>query len=367
MPTSQDESILTPDRTLVRVSLEPAINALESLFLLTRVEVLSGLDPWVVETARSLSKEEDTQNNLVFDGLHHALTPQQSYSSFESYLKGLEATDPESMAQHILSVYLAIPPSKEREGADPFPSPTVESIMADEDTFITYLKSRYMSQHINEPIERMSYHLLTNPDQMHATIIDHLAYMWDKYYQPEWNRIRPMLEESVNAFQRIDLVSMDPLEAATFILGRPHDKLEEMLEKHPQVIFVPSAHTGPYMGKFGSRERGLMWLIFGARLPEGTGQQTSDLSRSELLVRLDALSDDTRLHILSIVKSSGEMCAQDIIDQIGLSQSTASRHLRQLNASGFLNERRRDSAKCYQLNQDRVEATLHGLEKFLLS
>ncbi|MGD8603065.1 MAG: metalloregulator ArsR/SmtB family transcription factor [Anaerolineales bacterium] len=366
MPTSQDELILTPDRTLVRVSLEPVINALESLFLLAKVEDLSGLDPWVVETAHSLSEQEDQQNKLVFDGLHHALTPSRSFSSFESYLSDLAATPPETLKERILSLYLDLPPCEDCETDDFLPTPSDDDILASEDIFIQYLKSRFSTSYINEPIERQAYHLLTAPKKLQSTIIDHLAYMWDKYYQHEWNRVRPMLEESVNAFQRVDLAGLDPVEAATFILGRPHDKLEDMLNNHAQVVFVPSAHTGPYMGRFGGYDGGLLWLIFGARLPEGTGLQSSVLSRSELLVRLNALTDDTRLHILSMVKNQGEMCAQDIIDQLGLSQSTASRHLRQLSASGFLNERRRDSAKCYQLNQDRVQALLNGLEAFLL-
>jgi DNA-binding transcriptional ArsR family regulator len=366
MPASQDELILTPDRTLVRVALEPAINALESLFLLTRVEDLSGLDAWVVETARSLSSEEDQRNRLVFDGLHHALSPSQSFSSFESYLNELDETSPEVLKDRILSVYLDLPPCEECETDEFLPTPSEEVILADVNTFIRYLESRFTSSHFNEAVERQAYTLLTAPEKLHATIIDHLAYMWDKYYQPEWNRIRPLLEESVSAFQRIDLAAMEPLEAAAFILGRPHDKLKEMLHKHAQVIFVPSAHTGPYLGKFGVYGSGLMWLTFGARLPEGAAVQSSDLSRSELLVRLNALSDDTRLHILSMVKSQGEMCAQEIIDHLGLSQSTASRHLRQLSASGFLNERRRESAKCYQLNRERVQALLQGLDAFLL-
>jgi DNA-binding transcriptional ArsR family regulator len=48
-----------------------------------------------------------------------------------------------------------------------------------------------------------------------------------------------------------------------------------------------------------------------------------------------------------------------------LSQSSASRHLRQLTASGFLSERRRDVAKCYSLNKERIDDTMHALKDFL--
>ncbi len=91
-----------------------------------------------------------------------------------------------------------------------------------------------------------------------------------------------------------------------------------------------------------------------------------DLSRSELLTRLNALADDTRLHILQALKDEGEQCSKHIMQQLELSQSATSRHLKQLSATGYLNERRKNGAKCYRLNMDRVEDTLEALSQFLL-
>jgi hypothetical protein len=48
-----------------------------------------------------------------------------------------------------------------------------------------------------------------------------------------------------------------------------------------------------------------------------------------------------------------------------LSQSAASRHLRQLTATGYLVERRSQVAKCYSLNPARVDDTLRALKRFL--
>ena len=48
-----------------------------------------------------------------------------------------------------------------------------------------------------------------------------------------------------------------------------------------------------------------------------------------------------------------------------MSQSSASRHLRQLVATGYLTERRREGAKAYSLNPDRLEETLSYLMRFL--
>jgi ArsR family transcriptional regulator len=86
------------------------------------------------------------------------------------------------------------------------------------------------------------------------------------------------------------------------------------------------------------------------------------VSRAELLVWLSALADDTRLHILTLLKDRGELCAQDIISLLDTSQSTASRHLRQLSASGYIREHRTEAGKCYRINAERIEETTKALE-----
>ena len=68
--------------------------------------------------------------------------------------------------------------------------------------------------------------------------------------------------------------------------------------------------------------------------------------------------------ILSILEKKS-VYASDIIKQLNLSQSAASRHLTQLSATGYLIERRCEGAKCYQLNFERVEATLHAIWTYL--
>ena len=54
------------------------------------------------------------------------------------------------------------------------------------------------------------------------------------------------------------------------------------------------------------------------------------------------------------------------MEKLNLSQSATSRHLKQLNVTGFLTERRYTGAKCYDLNPQRIEDTLMVLSLFLL-
>ena len=86
---------------------------------------------------------------------------------------------------------------------------------------------------------------------------------------------------------------------------------------------------------------------------------------------LAALADETRLRILAIIREQGEICSQELIDQLGISQSSISRHLRQLTATGYLVERRTEAGKCFNLNTERIGETLqaglhHGVHYVLV-
>jgi DNA-binding transcriptional ArsR family regulator len=173
-----------------------------------------------------------------------------------------------------------------------------------------------------------------------------------------------MLQESVAAFQKLDYSNMTAYEAIRAVTGRDMTgKIDLKLSDVDQLVFVPTAHIGPYIGKY--LHENTLYITFGARLPRGVQSASSDLSRAELLIRLNALADDTRLRILELLTRHDELCAQDIIERLSLSQPTISRHLSQLSATGYITERRREVAKCYSLNTDRVMDTLRALTNFL--
>ena len=53
-----------------------------------------------------------------------------------------------------------------------------------------------------------------------------------------------------------------------------------------------------------------------------------------------ALSDETRLQMLGLLHSAGELCVCDFVEVLEITQSKASRHLRHLVNVGFLDDRR---------------------------
>ena len=107
-------------------------------------------------------------------------------------------------------------------------------------------------------------------------------------------------------------------------------------------------------------------IIFGARQPENASVRIPELDRADIVARMSAIADDTRLMILQMISESGEMRSQDVIDAIGLSQPSVSRYLKQLTVTGYLQERRVNGAKAYTLNRNRIEKTLKAVHKYLL-
>ncbi|RPH74243.1 ArsR family transcriptional regulator, partial [bacterium] len=235
------------------------------------------------------------------------------------------------------------------------------------DQYVTYLKQRFWVENVDEKLERKAFLLVSDPPAMKRLIVEHLHSMWQKYLSSEWERVHPMLLESVHAFRRLDLHGKTLFEAASMVAGRdlPSEKWEETFVAAQRVLFVPNAHIGPYLFRVCVNKEEPV-ILFGARLPSDSTIDVPDLNRTEAVMRLSALADDTRLRILRYVAESGELRSQEIMEALDLSQPATSRHLTQLAATGYLKERRCDGAKCYALNPERISATFQALSNYLL-
>lgn len=364
--TLQSDLVVTAPATTISVALEPAQNMVHSLTLLNYVDQLSGLDEWVTRTAAAMSPERRHNNQLVFEGLHFSVAPIQSWASFEDYMNNLAQTSPlvlrDRLLEHICCFQLADIP----RGVKPKPQIEPRRILESVDVYINYLIEQIGEEHVKVEIERETHSLLNDPTRMHALILYHIQTMWRDYASAEWARVAPILQEVVEAFRSFDFERSAPVDAVRQVTRQElRDKWEALINRSQTITLVPSAHVGPYSGKFTADDA--LWLIFGAYLPDGlqASKTFATLSRSQLLVRLSALNDDTRLRILELLAQQPELCAQDIITLLDLSQPAASRHLKQLSATGYINERRRDGAKCYTLNPERIEETFQMLERFL--
>jgi len=344
-----------------RVMLCPAYNALASAWLLTTIEDFTGLDAWVDRTAASLPADRVDRIRLIFEGLYDAavlIEPDPVWPDFPTYLADLAAHSPHLLRDRVIRRLITV--------AAPIDPPDPAHLLANRADYLDLVRAAIPGHTHTLDLYAEAHALLNDPPAMQALIVEQLRWLWENILTDEWARVAPLLGESTDLYAAVDLSGQSVLDAVKTVTGRSLDHLPTS-EVHAieSLTFIPSAHVGPYLVFFSGR--GMLYVVFGARHPAGLSDGSVDLTRVELLGLLDALADDTRLRILEWVAGSGEQFAQDIMARFDLSQSAASRHLRQLSAAGFLVERRQGGAsKAYHLNGERLREVMAALERLLL-
>lgn len=357
-------TIEQPIREVNRVSLQPVRNAIASMMLVVKDDDMPGTGAWVAQIRKKLTAAELFRHQLVIIGFFHAILPDNDFVSFSDYLDDLEKTDPTLLRDKMLNTYaqICIGCTEEIRTANP----DWEKVLASPEAYIGFLVDHFGQDLVETELETNAYEFVVDPPAMRKLIVDHLRWFWNEHLSQEWARTEPMLRESVKAFQNANLDNMSRLEMARYITGQDLDEehWSKILTKAERVVFIPNPHIGPYKTRFHFRDA--LSVIFGARLPEDASIRIPELDRAEIVARMSALADDTRLSILQMIAAKGEMRSQDIIEEIGLSQPSISRYLKQLTATGYLRERRVNGAKAYVLNRDRIEKTLKAVHNFLL-
>lgn len=364
--------ILAPPLVSVAIELNPMMNMLSSMSLIAFLDYNYGIDDWVLRTAKTMSQELLRRQELVFGGLvgiNGAMIKSGAHT-VEDLIDWLSNADPIMLRDSALDDYISGMQEVFAEHRIQRELPDQQTLLSDPDLFVSIISDALAAQKVEKALRQETlfeaHRLFADPDALKTLVVDHMRYMWHEVFEPEWHRVVPMLEESVEAFARLDYTGMTALEAIRTVTGRDvRGILDDELIGIEHLIFIPSAHIGPYLSNYGDQSTHTMRLMFRARVPEGVQPRSPEITRSELLVRVSALADDTRLRMLELLTRHDELCAQDIIEALDISQSAASRHLRQLSATGYLAERRSEGQKCYRLNHERIEAILDALSAFL--
>jgi ArsR family transcriptional regulator len=352
------------------VRIEPALNAFGTMLLISKAEDEPGIHEWVTKTRLQMSPEERFRHKLVTIGFHYSIIPQEPGMTFEAYLADLEATPPSVLRERLLKAYSEVCMTEEAQ-KDRNKPVNWDEVLSSARNYVAFLKYRFGDEATDEEVETRAHEYVIDPAALKQLLTGHIRWFWKNYLQAEWNRVRPMLEESARAFNQIDYADMTRMEIIEFVTGKDvssehkwESKWGKEIQHTKELIFVPNAHIGPYMR--ADKIQDTFYIYFGAHLPEGSDIRVPELDRTEIVSRISALADDTRLQILRMIAENGEMRSQEIMEAINLSQPSVSRYLSQLTAAGFLQERRANGAKAYILNQDRIEKTLKAVSAFLL-
>ena len=351
------------ESSLVRI--EPAMNTFGSMLLISKGGDEPGIHEWVTRTRAQMSSEELFRHKLVTIGFHYSILPRMAGATIESYLADLESMPPSEYRDRLLEAYSEICITEESRTLQ---DRTVDwdEVLTSAKNYVDFLRYRFGEELTDEEVETRAFEYVIDPAALKQLVTGHIRWFWKNYLEAEWTRVRPMLEESARAFNQLDLDDMTRADLVRFVTGKEinETKWGSDLEKANELIFVPNAHIGPYMR--ADRIGNNYYIFFGARLPEGSDIHIPELDRAEIVSRLSALADDTRLRILQMIMEKGRMRSQEIMEAINLSQPSVSRYLTQLTATGYLQERRESGAKVYILNEDRIEKTLKAVHAFLL-
>lgn len=346
----------------VKFAVEPVYSALCSLCMLTQ-DHLDRISSWVDSTKQHLTDEE---RKMAFHACrvapYVALT---RASSIEDLLLELSNTNPAVFVQ--VNVDRIIRKAHHNGLVD---LPSEEQLANDESAYVDTVrrihKKKGLTNEFKEDQERAEYRRLTNGSEHRDAVVEAVRTLWDKYLAADWERVQTVAEASVAAFQSIEIPGKDFAEQIRFVTER--DVLPEewinTLSQAREVVFIPSVHIGPFMILF-EFDGTTAYVVGRARTPEGSTVHTSELDRSDLLIRLEALSDDTRLRVLEMAAGQGIVTTADVMERLELSQSSASRHLAQLTATGLLSVDASERTKRYRVNADRVDQVFAGLKSLI--
>lgn len=83
----------------------------------------------------------------------------------------------------------------------------------------------------------------------------------------------------------------------------------------------------------------------------------------EVAYTLKAISNATRLCIISLLSEHGEMSVTQLVNSLASEQSLISHHLTDMRAKGILNSRK-DGKNCfYSLKNEQIIQIIHCIEK----
>lgn len=350
---------LPPVPLTVTVALEPVYNILASMAALWEPDKNSGLDAWVIRTAAHLKPAVRQQHALLFgafwlDSLTNLVPRGAATEDFPTYLTTLAAQAAVTVRDQLLDGLLHSPNTRIIMDAPLLPVPTRAALLADATFYIRYLEQLTGKQWPTGLLAE-AHRLLNQPQELQTVLVTHLRQLWETTVEPEWQRVRPILQESVDAFQPVDFSGLSILEAMQVVTGRNLRslfRLETLLD-YRRIRFIPHLHGGPYIVLFGNEQE--LCLTFAARRPHRQQGSLSALDQAELVNRLRALADETRIQILAALRQAGELSTPEIMERFQLNKSAASRHLRQLYANNLITERREEGAKkVYALNHHTV-------------
>ncbi len=355
----------TPDEQIdLRFTHSLATTILADLTMLAAAETHEGLDPWIAATRAALGPDlaEDLSTFFAPFAEHLLvscfLESDQPMADIQDVIRHISKIANERIDRSNLWCLRELTRKAGLEvgsvSIDTLRDPRAVGVLLQDLTacgVVQIKRSALLGQH------------LADPDAFKAQMVYLITRFWDRHAREEASSALEMESRSIRHFEHISFEGRSALEIFADVVGRPvPESVRLLFERSRRWIFVPSCHAGPYASvEIVGEDGDTMAVVYNCRPTAGEGHD-SRLPTERLFAPLKALADETRLEILARL-SGKESYAQQIVDQLRISQPAVSRHLRLLVSSGVLRERKQDGMKFYSID----ERVLHNVGQLLES
>ncbi len=330
----------------IEVVVRPLPAQLLSLALLTESTPELRLEPWVAAAGARLTPEQRARNRLVFGALSGVLDDDTQAADLPAFIAALAQAEPAA---------LLLRAAESARGS------------ADADA------SQYLS----------------DGAALRHLLIAHLRELWESVLAPEWRKHEMLLrnrshalnralsqtgdEATENARAQWDATMPDEVVAYAarararrirsnlLLRSRAPDWAATHLARARSVRLSLSPHVAFALTSIDDGATAHVFAQFDNNL-----MRVAPVRPAEVLARMSALADETRLRLLELLAAKGELRGQEIIAELGASQPVVSRSLKLLVGVGLVDERRAgDTNKWYRLRTDGSDAAFVALDQLL--
>ncbi len=305
--------------------------------------------------------------------------PHRSWPAFHNWLASLSRADLGDLVAYSFASGLAWyrryqAPQEELErwlhslGTREPDAATIAAILADPERGEAAARVLLASWYGTVPHSAMD--LALHPERLGTVLLRFLDELWAQGFRESWDAQEALLRDAVDAV-RAELDGGDTRLGSDELVLRvtglqPGDEVADTLRRAARIVFVPCLHLHHYLTVL--EVTGTHYVLYepadvGARRSEPGGAPMAREVRNleELGAAVVALGDATRLAILFLLGERGELVAQQIVEALGVHQSTVSRNLTQLERTRLVRVRREGSLKHYLLQRHRIRAICHQL------
>ena len=342
---------------------------LSTMLLLRAVHRFEGMSEWTIEVAKGLSPVLTRNLEKLDLVMAYCLG---SWVDLVGHYKLFSLSDFDALMEHLRTLPTGAYRAAARRGLDRLLvewalAPANSAVEAEPDWIASLLalvwgeRQAHMGEQADETLTDAQKLLdyFSQPNLLRELVLTTLEGFWESLPREEFYQDSARVRQAVS-FYREKSHPKDFRSAFKAITGRTiPSRLNKRLKSVRTVIMMPMCHLGPYLVVLPYGDR--MYVSFNASM--ALIQSCKDSNIAILYPPLKALADETRLQIVHLL-CDGELYVDEIADRLGISHSSASRHLSLLATASILDTRKENRLRFFRLNVPYLHSLTSNLQEF---